>query len=163
MGARIRRDSGLHFGTQTASRVFVRVERGCPPPGPSTRTFFLSSLLAQLDAPASATDLPVNSAGESAHLPVRVGVGERNQLCEPGRGENCELWPSVSCGLTSPARPIHRLAAALPNSSARRVAAMTASITVARSPPRSSACRPAAVVPPGLVTWSLGVAGCSPV
>ena len=37
----------------------------------------------------------------------------------------------------------------LPSSSARRVAASTAPMTVARKLPFSSACRPAMVVPPG--------------
>ena len=43
------------------------------------------------------------------------------------------------------------------------MAASTASIRAARRPPRSSACRPAIVVPPGLVTWSLSTPGWSPV
>ena len=46
-----------------------------------------------------------------------------------------------------------------PSSSARRVAASTASIRAARKPPRSRACRPAMVVPPGLATMSLRTAG----
>ena len=50
-----------------------------------------------------------------------------------------------------------------PNSRARRCAAATASSTVARIPPRSSAISPAAVVPPGEVTVSRRSAGCSPV
>jgi hypothetical protein len=35
--------------------------------------------------------------------------------------------------------------------------------TVDRRPPISSACTPAAVVPPGLMTWSLSTPGCFPV
>ena len=46
------------------------------------------------------------------------------------------------------------------SSRARIVAASTAFIRVPRSPPRSSACRPAIVVPPGLVTASLSSPGC---
>ncbi len=38
------------------------------------------------------------------------------------------------------------------NSADRRVAASTASIKAPRTPPRSSACNPAMVVPPGLAT-----------
>src|SRR5262249_42849001 len=50
-----------------------------------------------------------------------------------------------------------------PNSTARRVAASTASIRAARTPPRSRACSPAMVVPPGLATASLSAPACSPV
>ena len=49
------------------------------------------------------------------------------------------------------------------SSAERRVAASTASIRAPRTPPRSRACRPAMVVPPGLVTWSLSTPGCRPV
>src|SRR5581483_7289083 len=50
-----------------------------------------------------------------------------------------------------------------PSSVARRVAASTASIRAARSPPRSRACSPAIVVPPGLATASFRAPGCWPV
>ena len=45
---------------------------------------------------------------------------------------------------------------------ARRVAASTAAIAAARTPRSSNTCRPAIVVPPGLVTRSFKTAGCSP-
>src|SRR5579884_2579474 len=50
-----------------------------------------------------------------------------------------------------------------PNSVARRVAASTASINTPRTPPRSRACNPAMVVPPGLATASFSAPGCCPV
>ena len=48
-----------------------------------------------------------------------------------------------------------------PSSAARRVAASTASMRAPRTPPRSRACRPAMVVPPGLATMSLSTPGCA--
>src|SRR5438093_12023886 len=49
----------------------------------------------------------------------------------------------------------------LPNSSARFVAASTADINAARTPPASRACSPAMVVPPGEATLSFSWPGCS--
>src|SRR5437762_2290086 len=49
----------------------------------------------------------------------------------------------------------------LPNSSARFVAASTAAINAARTPPASRACSPAMVVPPGEATLSFSWPGCS--
>src|SRR5262249_10218045 len=48
-----------------------------------------------------------------------------------------------------------------PNSTARCVAASTASIRAPRTPRCSRACRPAMVVPPGLATMSLRTPGCA--
>src|SRR5262249_50082776 len=64
----------------------------------------------------------------------------------------------ITGGITVPARLCY-----CPNSVARRVAASIASISAARSPPRSSACNPAIVVPPGLATMSFSTPGCWPV
>src|SRR5262245_42625165 len=60
-------------------------------------------------------------------------------------------------------RLIHFDFCPLPNSTDRRVAASTASMSAALNPPRSRACKPAIVVPPGLATMSLSVAGWEPV
>src|SRR5207245_750143 len=51
----------------------------------------------------------------------------------------------------------------LPSSSERLVAASTAAMSAARTPPTSIAWSPSMVVPPGDVTLSFNCAGCSPV
>lgn len=100
--------------------------------------------------------IPDDVAGADDLVGSQVGQVRPGQF-EGGRvavdvGDEAELH-----GRLDPSRSRPAWAA---SSAERSVAASTALMRAARRPPRSSACKPAMVVPPGLVTWSFSTPGC---
>src|SRR5262249_44104283 len=78
--------------------------------------------------------------------------------------EWCLLDPALLPEQNFPDRLARVVAhAGLPSATGRRVAASTAVMKAPRTPARSSSCRPAMVVPPGLATLSFNRPGCWPV